>query len=107
MTKLTLELPSEVYRRLHAEADRQGKPLQAVAQQWLLERLSATPPASDSNREKVRQALRNAGLLVERKAPPQVRVDPAVHLEDVEASFARAGGKPLSEIILEQRDPKG
>jgi hypothetical protein len=27
-------------------------------------------------------------------------------LEDVEASLARVGGKPLSEIVLEQRGPK-
>jgi len=28
-------------------------------------------------------------------------------LEDVEAALARVGGKPLSEIVLEQRGPKG
>jgi predicted transcriptional regulator len=107
MTTLTVELPPEVYRRLHEEAHRQGKSPQLVAQEWLIERLSPLHPAPDSNREQVRLALRAAGLLVELSPGLHLRADPTVHLEDVEASLARAGGKPLSEIVLEQRGPKG
>ena len=107
MTMVTLELPPETYHRLHEEADRQGKSPQLVAQEWLIERLSPLPPAPDSTRERVRQAFRAAGLLVDLSPDLRVRADPTVHLEDVEASLARAGGKPLSEIVLEQRGPKG
>ena len=106
MTNLTVELPPEIYRRLHEEASRQGKSPQLVAQEWLIERLSPLPPAPNSNREQVRLALRAAGLLVELSPDLRLRADPTVHLEDVEASLARAGGKPLSEIVLEQRGPK-
>jgi hypothetical protein len=107
MMTLTLELPPEAYRRLHEEADRQGKSPQLVAQEWLIERLSPPPQAPDSTCEQVRLALRAAGLLVDLSPDLRLRADPTVHLEDVEASLARAGGKPLSEIVLEQRGPKG
>jgi len=107
MTTLTLELTPEVYRRLHEEADRLGKPPHVVVQEWLTERLSAPLPGSDSEREKVRQALRTAGLLVEQYPRLRRYVDQKVCLEDVAASLARVGGKPLSEIVLEQRGPKG
>ena len=108
MTTLTLELPPEVYRRLHVEANRLGKPPQVVVQEWLIERLSVPIPVPDSGeREKARRALRAAGLLVEQRSPLYQRVAQTVRLEDVEAALARAGGKPLSEIVLEQRGPKG
>jgi hypothetical protein len=106
MTTLTLELAPEVYRRLHEEADRLGKPPQVVVQEWLIERLSAPLPRADSERENVRQALRAAGLLVEQYPRLRKRVDQDVRLEDVAASLARVGGKPLSDIILAQRGPK-
>jgi hypothetical protein len=108
MATLTLELPPEVYHRLHEEADRLGKPPQVVVQEWLIERLSVPIPVSGSGeREQARQALRAAGLLV--ALPPRLRqrVEQQVRLEDVEAALARVGGKPLSDIVLEQRGPKG
>ena len=106
MATLILELPPEAYHRLHEEANRLGKLPQVVAQEWLIERLSVLIPASDNARETVRRALRAAGLLVERSQRIQRHTDRQVRLEDVEASLARVGGKPLSEIILEQRGPK-
>jgi hypothetical protein len=106
MTTLTLELPPEAYRRLHEEADRQGKSPQLMAQEWLIERLSPLNPVPDNTREQVRLALHAAGLLVDLSPDLCRRADPTVHPEDVEASLARAGGKPLSEIVLEQRGPK-
>ena len=106
MTTLTLELPPEVYRRLHEEADRLGKPPQAVVQEWLMERLSVPPLEASSEREKVRQVLRAAGLLVEQLPHLPQRMDRQVGLEDVAASLARVGGTPLSDIVLAQRGPK-
>ena len=106
MATLTLELPPEAYQRLHEEANRLGKPPQVVAQEWLIERLSVLIPAPDNARETVRHALRTAGLLVERSPRLQRYVDRQVRLEEVEASLTHVGGKPLSEIILEQRGSK-
>lgn len=106
VTTLTLELPPEVYRRLHEEADRLGKPPQVVVQEWLMERLSVPLPESRSEREKVRQVLRAAGLLVEQPPRLHQRMDRQVGLEDVATALARVGGTPLSDIVLAQRGPK-
>ena len=64
---------------------------------------SATP---DSDRERARQVLRAAGLLTELGPNLRKLADSTVRLEDVQAALARAGGKTLSEIVLEQRGPK-
>ena len=107
MTTLTLELSPEAYQRLHEAATRLGKPPQVVAQEWLIERLSVPMLAPDSARENARRALRAAGLLAERSLRLPRQIDRPVRLEDVEAPLGRVGRKLLSEIILEQRGPKG
>lgn len=107
MTNLIVELPQELYQKLQEQARQIGKPPELIAGEWLAERLAAAP-APMSERERAREALRDAGLLVEFTAEEQARAKAAVTmtLEEVQAAFARAGGKPLSEIILEQRGPK-
>jgi hypothetical protein len=107
MAALTLKLPPHVYRRLREEAARLGKPPQVVAQEWLIERLTPPITAPSSDRERARQALRAAGLLTELGPNLRRLADPTVCLEDVRAALDRAGGKTLSEVILEQRGPKG
>jgi plasmid stability protein len=106
MTTLTLELPPDVYRRLREEADRLGRPAEAVAQDLLAERLAPTP-ARMSERERAREVLRAAGLLAE-PSPEMLAIaaQSTATLEEVQAAFARVGGKPLSEIVIEQRGPK-
>jgi len=106
MTVLNLELSPEVYRRLREEAKRLGKPLQTVAEEWLIERLAQSTAMVDSDRDRARQALRDAGLLTQ--VGPHLRelADSTISLKDVNAALDRAGGKKLSEIILDQRGPK-
>ncbi|TEU18326.1 MAG: hypothetical protein E3J21_06240 [Anaerolineales bacterium] len=107
MKVLNLELPPQVYRRLREEAARLDKPPQVVAQEWLVERLTSPTTEPSSDRERARQALRAAGLLTELGPNLRRLADPTVRLEDVSAALNRAGGKTLSEVILEQRGPKG
>jgi len=107
MNVLTLRLPPQVYRRLREEAARLGKSPQVVAEEWLAERLTPPAAAPDSDRERARQALRAAGLLSELGPNLRRLADPTMHLESVRAALGRAGGKTLSEIVLEQRGPKG
>lgn len=108
MTTLTLELPAAVYEQLRVEAQRLGKAPEEVVTAWVTERLApATPPAAESDREKLRRVLREAGLLTE--LGPELRKlaeQSTATLEEVVASLDRAGGKPLSEIVLEQRRAK-
>ena len=107
MTALTIQLSSDAYRRLREEAVRLGKSPQAVAAEWLVEKLSVPAAASAGNRELARQALRAAGLLAELGPHLRERADPTVCLEDVNEALGRAGGKPLSEVVLEQRGARG
>ena len=107
MTALTLELSPELVARLRAEAERVGKPVSTVVEAWLRERLPHTQLGD--GHERAQAALRAAGLLVENPLEPilQRRVDGAkLSLEQVSADLDQAGGRPLSEIILEQRGPK-
>jgi hypothetical protein len=107
MTNLIVDLPPDIYQKLQEQARQSGKPAELVAREWLAERLAAAP-APMSERERAREALRAAGLLVEFTEEEKERAKAAVTmtLEEVRAALDRAGGKPLSEIILEMRGPK-
>lgn len=105
MSALTIELPPDLYDRLRDEALRQGKPPEDVAGAWLAERLASAAPLND--RERSIAAVRAAGLLVEPDVAMRARAAQAtMTLEEVRAALDRLGGRPLSEIIIEQRGPK-
>lgn len=104
MTALTIELPAEILERLRIEAARVGKPAEVLASEWLAERLQPFPP---SERERAREVLRAAGLLTE--LGPELKrraAEATLSLEEIQEILSRAGGKPLSEIVIEQRGPK-
>jgi hypothetical protein len=105
LSEVVLHLPADLYQRLRWEASRAGKAAPIIAQEILAERLASTPELDE--RTRVLEALRSAGLLVELDPELKRRADPTINLEEVQAALDRAGGKPLSEIILEQRGPKG
>lgn len=106
MTALTVELPPELYARLRAEAERQGKPPEGVAQEWLVERLAPAPPLRD--RERSIAAMRASGLLADPGPAMAARAARAtMTLDEIGAALDQAEGKPLSALILEQRGPKG
>jgi hypothetical protein len=107
MTELTVQLSSDAYRRLYEEAVRLGKSPQAVAAEWLVEKLNLPAVTSADDRELARQVLRAAGLLAELGPGLRERADPTIRLEDVSEALRRAGGKPLSEVVLEQRGARG
>jgi predicted transcriptional regulator len=103
MTSVTVELPDDLYQRLQATATSQGTSAEAIAQQWLHERLTRE---SLSERDLATEVLRQAGLLAELTPAEQARAAQcAVTLDEVRAALGR-GGRPLSEIVLEQRGPK-
>lgn len=106
MTTLTVRLSSDEYHRLREEAVRLGKSPQAVAAEWVVEKLNPPAMASTCDRELARQALRTAGLLTEPGPQLRERADPTMSLQAVHEALGRAGGKPLSEVVLEQRGSK-
>ena len=105
MTTLMIELPPDLYHKLEKAAAQEAKKPAEWTRSLLEERLAAMP-AEEGERARARHALREAGLFVELSPGLKRLIRPEVRHEDVEAALARAGGKPLSEIILEQRGPK-
>ncbi len=106
MQELTLELAPEIYRRLREEAEHLGETPQTVARKWLTERLTAPTLMAGSDREKAHQALSDAGLSAELGPNLRRLGNPSVRLESVVAALSRTDGKPLSEIVREQRGAK-
>lgn len=112
MTTLTIDVSSDVYARLRAAAKQQSKPVEVVAQEWLAERSAQIradlpPPAPQGERQRQTEALRAAGLLVEPSAEMlAIAAQSDLTLDEARAILDRAGGKPLSEVILEMRGPK-
>jgi hypothetical protein len=102
---LVVELPPSIYERLKEEAARLGKPPQVLAQEWIAEKLQPdTTPAATHNRESVRRALQAAGLLTEVSPGLQKLADASISLQEVQDILRRAGGTPLSQIVIEQRE---
>ena len=98
MTTLTLELPPQLYERLRQEAACQGKPEQEIARELLSDRLATTP---STERDRATAVLKAAGLLTELTPEEKRRAAQAtMSLKEVQDAFARAPGKPLSEIVL-------
>lgn len=105
MTLLMINLPPEALEQLQLAAERIGKPVDLLASEWLIELLTPKPLASE--RERARTLLRAAGLLTELGPELKQRADRSTaSLDEISAALSRAGGKPLSEIVIEQRGPK-
>lgn len=70
-------------------------------------RLSFEPvtPAGAA-RPSVREVLQGTGRLRELSPHLMEKIIPGVTLEQVREALGRAAGKPLSEIVIEQRGPK-
>ncbi len=114
MTTLTLDLPQDVYQRLVDEADRMGEAVEMIASTRLAEQLrteathDVLPQTSIDEPERTVAVLREAGLLTELDPQEQAQAAQSTGtLQDVQAAFARVGGKPLSDIVNEMRGPKG
>jgi len=104
MTTLTLELPKELLRLLQKRAVERGEELQEVALQILEKELA---PEAKSERERVVQALQEAGLI--RPLSPELRekyvrgLDP-IERERIRQELAKKTfTPPLSEIIIQGR----
>lgn len=109
MTLLTIDLPADVYARISTVAVQQGKLVEDVARDWLAAqsmqaRTDLPPVAPAGERKRAIAVLRDAGLLA--TSGPDLKARAArstLTLEQARAILDRAGGQPLSEIILEMR----
>ena len=100
MDILTLEMPKDLLTLLQKRAVELREEPQKVVLGILQKELA---PEAKSEREQVIEVLRASGMVRPLSRELQEMADPTITHEEVEAAFVRAGGKPLSEIIIEQR----
>ena len=104
--EIMLRLPLRPYSRLQEWARRVGKTPESLTREIVEQALQqytlpiAPPPHT------AHQILQAAGRVRSLSPALQRRIIPGVTLKEVRASLARAGGQPLSEITLQQRDCK-
>ena len=96
------ELPSDVRTLLQRRATHLKKEPQQVVVEILRKDLIIEREAL-SEGEKVLEVLEASGLIRPLGDKLQAMVDVTITQGEVERSLSQAGGKPLSEIIIEQR----
>jgi hypothetical protein len=103
---VVIELSPRHYRLLHRMADQMGKDPETLSRELLEQALQESSSCESPEREAIRQTLQAAGRLGTLGPGLRQRIIPDVTLEEVQESLGRVGGKPLSEIILDQRGPR-
>jgi hypothetical protein len=94
MTTVTLDLPTDTYRRLDEDAHRQGKLIEVVAEALLAEQLAL--PLSE--RERATELLRTAGLLAEPGPETKGRAArPTATWAEVRATLAKGPARRLAK----------
>jgi hypothetical protein len=105
MTTLTLNFSVEIYQILQQEANRLGKTPQVMVMDWVVKQLSPQPVFSEQ--EKIRQCLKEAGLLTELSSDLRKMAEStSITREEAKAILNHVRIPALSEIVLEQRGPK-
>ena len=104
---MTVEIPTELVPLLNERARKEHKEPQALVAEILEENLVIRQSPEETDREKQwLQRLFQEGVLMKLSDELKARIIPGVSHEEVRQSLARSGGKPLSEIAIEQRGSK-
>ena len=104
---MTVEIPSKLVPLLNERARKEHKDPEAIVVEILEEQLTSVRADTETTREEQwLQQLYQEGRLVKMSDELRARIIPGVTHEEVRQTLARAGGKSLSEIVIEQRGPK-
>lgn len=103
MISITIELPTETYKRLEAQARKIGQDPETLSRA-LLE--SALQDRETFQSRTAREVLKAAGRVRPLSATLRDRIIPTVTLDEVRMIFKQAGGPSLGEIIEDQRGPR-
>jgi len=100
MTRLTIEIPDALARRLAWLASEQNKSIEQVAVEQLT---SLLEPAAENLEEKYERFFQQSGLFVEHLAEekPRYQAVSEERLKELAAKLGAAG--PLSEMIVAER----
>jgi hypothetical protein len=105
MADLLIELPADVYNKLKNKANNLGKSPQELVQEFVISQFDEPQETALSEREKGRQALLAGGLLTELGPELKKRANQnTISLEEAQQILGNAGGRSLSEIVIEQRE---
>ncbi len=102
--KLTVRLPAPLHRVLKERAAEYNVSLNQAVVDTLTAELVVLPPASETEREKVRRVMREAGMLADTSWTTQVL--PGVEPATLEEAREWLRGVPLSDWIIEDRGPR-
>jgi hypothetical protein len=104
---LTVEIPTKLVPLLNERARKEHKEPEALVVEILEEKLAGAQADDEATREEQwRQQMYQEGRLVKMSDELRARIIPGVTHEEVRQTLARAGGKSLSDIVIEQRGPK-
>lgn len=103
MSTITIDLPTETYKQLEAQARSIGQDPATLSRDLLVSALQARESAQARAAGAV---LRAAGRVRPLGATLRDKIITAVTLEEVRRILTQAGGPPLSEIIQDQRGAK-
>jgi predicted transcriptional regulator len=100
MTRLTIEIPDALARRLDCLASEQHRSVEQVAVEQLA---SLLEPAAENLEERFERFLQQSGLFVERLAEEKQRYQAVCkeRLKELAAKLGAAG--PLSDVIVAER----
>lgn len=103
MATITIALPDELAEKLRQRSERLQKRPEDLSREILEQALAAEPMAPPS----VSDILERAGML-SKPSPRSLDVSgEAISLDEVRRTLSSSEGPTLSEILLEQRGPKG
>jgi len=104
--EITVRLPLIPYHRLQELAQQTGRTPESLTREIVERALQDTAASTSAPPQTARQILEAAGRV--RSLSPSLRqkIIPGVTLAEVRTALDKAGGPPLSEIILRQREPR-
>ncbi len=116
MDTLIVQVPDKIREQLNKRAQSEGKDPQAVALEILerdlgtAEEKAKTPSVSydteEARRERVYQKLREEGLIRPLSDELRKQIKDPASIEEVREILSRTGGKPLSQIVIDQRQER-
>jgi len=103
--EITVRLPLVPYHRLQTLARQAGKTPESLTREIVERALEEPQSPTLCTPPTAREILEAAGRVRPLSPALRKRIIPGVTLEEVQAALDKAGGPPLSEIILRQREP--
>ena len=102
MSRVTLDLPDAVTEQLERLAADGNRSVEDVVVEQLC---SLLPPAEEGLEERYKRWVKESGLFIQVSEEEKKRYPPPTDEEREQLAQKLSVGKPLSEIIIEERGP--